>query len=239
MKKTISFMMSMAQLACSALAAGNFVHDSESVAYLNPGAAISSGSLVDLGDRYGVAKAAIASNATGTVQINGVWSFQRADTNLVAAGAALYYSSATSVTATAASDKYIGQCTEAVTACLDLTNSVGEVDSFIKVDLNVPQRQCIVGTDVQAYDADLSTLAGGLTSNKVWVGQAANNPVAVTLSSGITITTGGVATVAAVDPTAITTTGTKKAGKVTVVSTLSTTVFDFVSGICTQTITTP
>ena len=149
----------LALFCVSAFAAQNYVHDTESVAYLNPGAAISSGELVDLGDRYGVALVDIASNATGTVQINGVWSLARGNTNLIAAGAALYYSSATAVDGTATADEYVGQCTEAVTACLDLTNSLGEADVFVKVDLNVPQRQCIVGTDVQAYDADLDTWA--------------------------------------------------------------------------------
>ena len=39
----------------------------------------------------------------------------------------------------------------------DLTNSAGEFIKFVKVDINVPQRQCIVGTDVQAYDCLLYT----------------------------------------------------------------------------------
>jgi len=158
MKKIVG-LMSLALLACSAFAAGNFVHDSESVAYLNTSSAITAGHLVDLGDRYGVAKADIASNATGTVQIKGVWSFQRADTNAIAAGAAVYYSTASNVTGTAAADKYVGQCTEAAAVCTALTNSVGEYNKFVKVDINVPQRQCIVGTDLQAWDTDLDRLA--------------------------------------------------------------------------------
>jgi len=151
--------MSVAMVALSALAAGNFVHDSESVAYLNPSAAISSGELVDLGDRYGVALTDIASNKTGTVQINGVWSFARGDTNAIAAGAAVYYNSATAVDGTATADEYVGQCTEAAAECPALINSAGDIVKFVKVDLNAPQRQSIVGTDVEAWDADLDTWA--------------------------------------------------------------------------------
>ncbi len=146
----------VALVAGFALGAGNFVHDTESVAWVNPGAAVSAGDLVDLGNRYGVVLEDVASNATGTVTIKGVWSFQRADTNAIAAGADVYYSTATSVTATATADKYLGQCTEAVAVCTELTNSLGQVTKYVKVDINLPQRQCVVGTDVQAYDAALA-----------------------------------------------------------------------------------
>lgn len=166
MKKLIVGLMSMALFAGVAGAAGNFVHDSESVAYLNAGAAISSGNLVDLGDRYGVALADIASNATGTVSIKGVWSFARANTNAIAAGASLFRSSATAVTGTAGADTYVGQCTEAAAVCTALTNSAGEIVKFVKVDLNVPQRQCIVGTDVQAYDANTAARSASAGINK-------------------------------------------------------------------------
>jgi len=155
MKKLI-MCASVGLIALSAFAAGNFVHDSESVAYLNPGAAVSSGNLVDLGDRYGVALADIASNATGTVQIKGVWSFARADTNAIAAGAAVFYNSATTVDGIATADEYVGQCTEAAAVCDALTNSAGDTIKYVKIDLNVPQRQCIVGTDVLAPGGDLT-----------------------------------------------------------------------------------
>lgn len=132
-------------------AAQNFVRASGYVVYLNPGAALESGQLVDLGNRYGVCLADIASNATGTVATDGVWRFERATTNAVTAGDNLYYSDADAVTEVATADTYVGQCATSVAVVTALTNSAGNVVEFIEVDLNAPQRQVIVGTDVQAY----------------------------------------------------------------------------------------
>jgi len=181
MKKLI-MCASVVLVACSAFAAGNFVHDSESVAYLNAGAAISSGNLVDLGDRYGVALVDIASNKTGTVQINGVWSFQRADTNAIAAGASVYYNSVSNVDGTATADEYVGQCTEAAAGCTALTNSVGDIIKFAKVDINAPQRQSIVGTDVLAYDANTAARAAtaGVTVTNTITGDGVTNVIVTT-----------------------------------------------------------
>lgn len=158
MKKKI-VLMCMAVIAGVAFGAGNFVQDSGIVTYSNTSADLDSGDLVDLGDRYGVCLVDINSNYTGAVATKGIFSFQRYDTNAIANGAAVYYQTASNVTGTASADKYLGQCVEAVAVCTALTNSAGDYVKFVKVDINVPERQCIVGTDVQAYDADLDRLA--------------------------------------------------------------------------------
>jgi len=159
MKKVGLVLTCLAMFAGGAYAAGNFVQDSGVVTYSNTSADLDSGQLVDLGDRYGVCLVDIASNASGAVATKGIYSLQRADTNAIVNGAAVYYSTASNVTGTAAADKYLGQCVEAVAIVTALTNSAGQYVKFVKVDLNVPQRQCIVGTDLQAYDADLDRLA--------------------------------------------------------------------------------
>lgn len=157
--KKIGLIISVAMLAGGVFAAGNFVQDSGVVTYSNTSTALESGHLVDLGDRYGVCLVDIDSNDVGAVATRGVFSLQRYDTNAIANGAAVYYATASNVTGTAAADKYLGQCVEAVAVCTELTNSTGQYVKFVKVDINVPQRQSIVGTDVQAYDADLDRLA--------------------------------------------------------------------------------
>ena len=159
MKKIGLVLMCLALIAGGAYAAGNFVKDSGVVTYSNTSADLDSGHLVDLGDRYGVCLVDIDSNDVGAVATKGVFSLQRYDTNAIANGAAVYYSTASNVTGTAAADKYLGQCVEAVAVCTSLTNSAGEFVKFVKADINVPQRQCIVGTDVQAYNAALTTFA--------------------------------------------------------------------------------
>lgn len=165
MKKVGLVLTCLAMFAGGAYAAGNFVQDSGVVTYSNPSTALSSGELVDLGDRYGVCLVDIASNKSGAVATKGIFSLARYDTNAVANGASLYYASASQVSGTAAADRYVGQCVEAVAAVLDLTNSLGQVTEYVKVDLNVPQRATVVGTDVQAYDADLARLALNNGSN--------------------------------------------------------------------------
>lgn len=157
--KKIGLMICAAMLTGGVFAAGNFVQDSGVVTYSNTSTALESGQLVDLGDRYGVCLVDIASNGTGAVATKGIYSLQRYDTNAIANGAAVYYSTASNVTGTAAADKYVGQCVEAVTVTTALTNSAGDYVKFVKVDINVPQRQCIIGTDIQAWDTDLDTLA--------------------------------------------------------------------------------
>ena len=75
----------------------------------------------------------------------------------------------------------------------------------MKVDLNVPERQCIVGIDQQAYDADLDVLAAGLANTKFWIGTAGGIPAAFALSGDVTSTAGGEVTVATINSIAVAT----------------------------------
>lgn len=159
MKKLFLILAMALCIAAPTFGARYRVSDAGIVNYLNTGAAIASGDIVDLGYRYGIASADIASNASKSVFTEGIWLLKRADTNAIALGANVYYNSASNVTGTAGAGGYIGQCVEAVTACTELTNSIGQVIKFVKVDIGAPQKQIIVGTDIQAYSANLDRLA--------------------------------------------------------------------------------
>ena len=168
MKKMISLVAAGMLVASVAFAARNYVSDDGTVAYLNPGAKILSGQIVDLGYRYGVAASDISSNKTRTVLTKGVWRLARYDTNAIALGANVYQSTASNVTGTAAAGKYIGQCVVAVAVTTSLVDSFGDPNKFVNVDIGVPQRQVIVGTDIQAYSANLDKVAkndGGSLTN--------------------------------------------------------------------------
>ena len=103
--------------AVAAFGAMNFVRDAGTVNHSNSAAAVSSGEIVDLTDRYGVAIVDIASNAWGIVRTEGVFDLKLSATNVqVSVGQDMFYSSATNVTTTGADDKYIGKSLEAVSA---------------------------------------------------------------------------------------------------------------------------
>lgn len=143
----------------AAQAAPNRVADGGQVEYTNTtGSNIQSGDLVDLGDRYGVAAGDITSNTMGVVWTEGQFRFYRTTTNAITQGTALYRSSATSITVTATADTYVGALAVPVANVATAAYAAGV---YAIVDLNADQRQGIVGTDVQAYDADLTTLGAG------------------------------------------------------------------------------
>ena len=150
MKKTCGILAAVLVAGLAAYAAQNYVSGSGVIAWTNPSAAVTTGQLVDLSDRYGVALVDIASNATGTVMTTGIWKFERATTNALAFGTRMFYSDGDTVTDTYAADKYVGVVTKAVAACLDLTNALGEVDQFVEVELNAGLKP-----------ADVSPTAGG------------------------------------------------------------------------------
>ena len=193
MKKMISF-IAVAILATGvSWGAKHMVSDAGTVAYLNPGAKIYSGQIVDLGYRYGVAATDIPSNSTRTVFTEGIWRLARFDTNAIALGANVYQNSASNVTGTAAAGHYIGECVKAVTVTTALVDSLGRLNKYVEVDIGSPQKQIIVGLDTQAYNSNLDVLALGLASNKVWIGSAAGIPAAFPLTGLFTTTVGGVA----------------------------------------------
>lgn len=144
------------------LAAPNFVRPSGTIAWLNTGAAVAGGQIVDLGDRYGVALADIASNATGTVQVDGIWKFARVTTNSISAGTALYYSTATSVTVVVSSDKFIGACASTLAAITTatLTSSV----SYVEVDLNAHRRPIGLASGTISTTGTATIVEGEITA---------------------------------------------------------------------------
>ncbi len=141
MKKFV-FLVAVTLVATGVFAAGNYVQDEGVVTYSNASGDLASGDLVELGGRYGVCLVDIASNQSGAVATKGIFSFRRADTNAVANGASVFYSTAKAVSGTA-SGKYVGQCVEAVAACTSLTNSAGEFTKYIKVEINAPRHNAV------------------------------------------------------------------------------------------------
>lgn len=176
-----------------AFCAQNHVSDAGAVAYLNPGAKILSGQIVDLTYRYGIAASDISSNETETVFTDGIWRLARADTNAIVLGANVYQSSATNVTGTSTGNRYIGVCVQAVTVCTAVYDSVGMPSKWVNVDIGAPQRQIVIGVDTQPHSSYLDTLALGLASNKYWVGSVLGAPAAFPFSGLFTTTVGGVA----------------------------------------------
>lgn len=184
MKKTMTIIAAAALLAFYAQAAGNFVHEDGTVAYLNSGAAISSGELIDLGERYGVALVDIASNATGTVATRGIFSLARGVTSAVSQGAKMYYNSATAVDTTYTADEYVGLCAEGVSVCTALTNSLGQVDKYVWVDLNAPQIDytgAFTGQAPSAHTPTITITVQGTTGYDS-TGAAITNAAGATLS---------------------------------------------------------
>jgi len=132
--KNIAVAAFSAIFAFTVLGAQNFVSDAGTVNYLNTGAALTGGGLVDLGGRYGVLIADTASNATGAVKTDGQWRFVRTTTNAYADGIALFRASATSLTDVAAAGAYVGRNVGAAAIVTSLT------DQYITVDLNAIDR---------------------------------------------------------------------------------------------------
>ena len=108
MNKMITIAAAVLAVCGGVFAAQNFERDEGWVTYSNTGAAISSGDVVDLGDRYGIAKVDIASNATGVVATKGVWILTLATDQTVSVGDKLYWTTSTNATKTAPAAKLIG-----------------------------------------------------------------------------------------------------------------------------------
>lgn len=72
--------------------AKNYVQEGDVIDYANAsGSTITSGTPVLIGARLGVALADIANGATGSVQVEGVFTVTKLGTDTVAAGALLYW----------------------------------------------------------------------------------------------------------------------------------------------------
>ena len=72
--------------------AKNYVQEGDVIDYVNAsGSTITSGTAVLIGARLGVTLADIANGATGSVQVEGVFTVPKLGTDVVAAGALLYW----------------------------------------------------------------------------------------------------------------------------------------------------
>ncbi len=90
-----------------------YVQPGEVIDY-TAGANIASGQVVLMGVRIGVALAAIANGATGSVQVSGVFTIAKLSTDVVSQGAALYWDNTNSrLTTTASGNTLAGYATAA------------------------------------------------------------------------------------------------------------------------------
>jgi len=90
--------------------AKNYVQEGDVIDYVNAsGSTITSGTAVLIGARLGVALADIANGATGSVQVEGVFTVPKLGTDVVAAGALLYWDNTNKrLTTTASSNTLSG-----------------------------------------------------------------------------------------------------------------------------------
>ena len=90
-----------------------YVMSGDVVDYVASGA-ITSGQVVLMGSRVGVALAAIASGATGAVRVKGIFTIAKLSTDVVAQGDLLYWDAGNSrLTTTASTHKVAGYATAA------------------------------------------------------------------------------------------------------------------------------
>lgn len=159
MKKFLVGLM-VAVIAVTVFGADNFVQSAGNLLWTNPGADVSSGELVDIGERYAVALVDIASNATGTVKTDGVFEFLRSETNAITIGDPIYYSNATTIKAAGAANVYVGAAAETVSGIS--TATLAAATAKIKVDLNATAEQ-----DIFTYKAGAALGATALQPNAV------------------------------------------------------------------------
>ena len=145
MKKFLVGLM-VAVIAVTVFGADNFVQSAGNLLWTNPGADVSSGELVDIGERYAVALVDIASNATGTVKTDGVFEFLRSETNAITIGDPIYFHDATTIKAAGAANVYVGAAAETVSGIS--TATLAAATAKLKVDLNATAEQ-----DIYTYKA--------------------------------------------------------------------------------------
>jgi predicted RecA/RadA family phage recombinase len=159
MKKFLIGLM-VAVIAVTVFGADNFVQSAGNLLWTNPGADVSSGELVDIGERYAVALVDIASNATGTVKTDGVFEFLRSETNAITIGDPIYFHDANTIKAAGAANVYVGAAAETVSAIS--TATLAAATAKIKVDLNATAEQ-----DIFTYKAGAALGATALQPNAV------------------------------------------------------------------------
>lgn len=159
MKKFLVGLM-VAVIAVTVFGADNFVQSAGNLLWTNPGADVSSGELVDIGERYAVALVDIASNATGTVKTDGVFEFLRSETNAITIGDPIYFHDANTIKAAGAANVYVGAAAETVSGIS--TATLAAATAKLKVDLNATAEQ-----DIFTYKAGAALGATALQPNAV------------------------------------------------------------------------
>jgi len=91
------------------MAIADFIAEGNDIAY-TPGANVAQGAVVVQADLVGVAKRAIAANTLGALSVRGVFNIDKLSTDVVTAGAILYWDVANSrATITASTHKVFGR----------------------------------------------------------------------------------------------------------------------------------
>lgn len=129
----------VAVIAVAVFGADNYVQSAGNLLWTNPSTDVSSGELVDIGERFAVALVDIASNATGTVKTDGVFEFLRSETNAITIGDPIYYHNATTIKKTGAANVYVGAAAETVSGIS--TATLAAATAKVKIDLNASAEQ--------------------------------------------------------------------------------------------------
>lgn len=102
-----------------------FIQEGDSIDY-TPGAAVSSGAVVIIGDVVGIANHDIAASTLGSIRVEGIVGLPTASATVFAAGAKVYVNTGTLLATTATGDKFAGY---AAKACAN-----GETEVIVKLD---------------------------------------------------------------------------------------------------------
>lgn len=113
--------------------ATNYVSDGGVILYSNSGSAISSGDVVVVGEQIGVALVDIANGATGSVQIDGVFSLPKVSGAVIAQGESVIWDAS----AGAFDDNAATPATGDVSGCCVAVEAAGDGVTTIAVKLNV------------------------------------------------------------------------------------------------------
>lgn len=114
--------------------ATNYVYSGCTVDYTNgTGSDISSGDVVVIGQQIGIAKVDIADGATGSVELDGVFTVPKVSAAVIAQGESVIYD----VSASAFDDNAATPATGDVSACCVAVEAKGTSTTSIKVKLNV------------------------------------------------------------------------------------------------------
>jgi predicted RecA/RadA family phage recombinase len=136
-----------------------YVQPGERINYSNSGSAITSGSVVVLGDRIGVAEVDIAATTgTGSVQLEGVFTLDKTTSQAWAQGDKLFWVTSTSKLSTTATGNIpAGYCFEAAGS----SDTTGKIKLFPQPK-QMPVQAASVAADAAGAVVDLNLLIAKL-----------------------------------------------------------------------------